>query len=258
MPHRRGRQPAGRLPHRRRGQQRPGVLERAASTATRRPRPSSSTAATQTGLRRGDARRSAPSTARPTRRSTSTSAFYDDLRTRFGAQRRAVRRGLRDRPRVRPPRREPAGRPRPGAGRRDRARRATPCGSSCMADCLAGVWAADAGRHRLHRGAHRRRHPRRPRRRRRRRRRPHPGAGQGRVDPESWTHGSAEQRQRVVPDRLPGRRSRRLRHLRRLPLERLPVQNGVMATGSAAAPRGRPGGSARTPRCRSRRRAGRR
>ena len=39
-----------------------------------------------TGVRRRRLRRRARSTARPTSRCTSTSAFYDELRTRFGAQ----------------------------------------------------------------------------------------------------------------------------------------------------------------------------
>ena len=79
---------------------------------------------------------------------------------------RAVRRGVRHRPRVRPPRREPPGRARAGPQPARPGRRAPACGSSCRPT----AWPAcgpGRGRDRLHRGADRRRHRRRPRRRRR-------------------------------------------------------------------------------------------
>ena len=49
---------------------------------------------------------------------------------------------------------------------------------------------------------------------------------QGRVDPESWTHGSAAAAQAVVHDRPHDRRRQRLRHL----------QGAVAATGPALSP----------------------
>ena len=66
--------------------------------------------------------------------------------------------------------------------------------------------------------AHRRRHRRRPRRRRRRRRRPDPAAAQGRVDPETWTHGSAAQRQQWFTHGVPDRQPDGVRHVLGHPL----------------------------------------
>ena len=75
VPHRRGRQPAGGLPDRRRGQQRPVVLER----RLRRQQPAVPGGPDPALLRQPPCpaaarrrRRPGPSTARPTRRSTST------------------------------------------------------------------------------------------------------------------------------------------------------------------------------------------
>ena len=66
-----------------------------------------------------------------------------------------------------------------------------------QADCYAGVWAAHAVETGYIEDLTQRRHRRRARRRGRRRRRPDPGAApRGRVDPESWTHGSSASRQK--------------------------------------------------------------
>ncbi len=63
-----------------------------------------------------------------------------------------------------------------------------------QADCLAGVWAHHAAAAAA--GARARRRRGGAGRRRRGRRRPHPEATRGYVVPESFTHGSAEQRMR--------------------------------------------------------------
>ena len=135
---------------------------------------------------------SARSTARSTSTSTSTSASSTTCATvrRHG---RAVRRGVRARPRVRPPR--------PGPARASQGGSATAGaeGSSVrtelQADCYAGVWANHAAQTGFLDRPDRGRHRRRPRCRRGGGRRPDPGRTQGQVNPETWTHGAARQRQ---------------------------------------------------------------
>ena len=64
-----------------------------------------------------------------------------------------------------------------------------------QADCYAGLWVGTRARHRLRRGHHPAGCGRRARRRSSGGRRPHPGASRRPgAHPESWTHGSAEQR----------------------------------------------------------------
>ena len=86
---------------------------------------------------------------------------------------RPVRRGVRGRPRVRPPRAGPARDRRPGGERPrgpDVGVGAAGAAGRLLRRCVGGA----RGRHRAHRADHRGRHRRRPRRRRGRRRRPHP------------------------------------------------------------------------------------
>ena len=155
-------------------------------------RPSSSCSTARRSRPAGPPRpRPARSTAPPTRRSTWTSASSMSC-SRASARGRRLRDGLRRRPRVRPP--HPDG-PRdlaagPGAGAAGPEPAERPVGAQeLQADCLAGVWAHSA------------------------RATSQPGdieeasappqavgddriqeATTGRIDPETWTHGSAEQR----------------------------------------------------------------
>ena len=143
--------------------------------------------------------------------------FFDEvLEQQLGAPGRRLRRGVRDRPRVRPPHpgphrhdgqgphpagREQRRRPARAAGRllrrhvgpqatAPRTRRQVLISELTDEDIRLAIEAAESvGDDRIQKKA------------------------TGRVNPESWTHGSAEQRQRWFIDRLPVRRLRRLRHL---------------------------------------------
>ena len=64
--------------------------------------------------------------------------FFDELQSRFGARGRAARRGLRRRPRVRPPHRESRGPAHGGGGGIGAESRSVRM--ELMADCFAGVW----------------------------------------------------------------------------------------------------------------------
>ena len=128
-----GRERAGGLPHRRRRQQRAEVLGRRLpaqqpAVPVRRHgllhRPGAD------GLRRSRARRSGRSTARATSSSTSTSASSTTSRSQFGAEDTPVRRGVRARARVRPPRPGPARRSSTRSADDTRAPRAGPCARS--------------------------------------------------------------------------------------------------------------------------------
>ena len=116
------------LPDRRLREQHPGLLVEGASRlhggadgVLQRP--------DRDRVRRGVVARWARSTARPTRTSTSTWGSSRSSAPRFGAQGRAVRPGLRPRPRIRAPRAGPAGNPedgrrRPGSSEPERQNRA--------------------------------------------------------------------------------------------------------------------------------------
>ena len=94
------------------------------------------------------------------------------------------------------------------------AQRATPCARSSKRTASRAC-GRDGQGNRPHRGPDRRRHPGGARRRRCRRGRPHPGRPPpAESTPESWTHGSAEQRQGLVHHGARRGRSQRLRHLR--------------------------------------------
>ena len=204
---------ARRLPDRRLRQQHPGVLAASSSAGA-------ALRAAQTVLFTGRRRPAAARERRPSgpfycpadRRSTSTSASSRSCSTRFGAKGGPFAAGLRRRPRVRPPR--------PGSARAI----LQPGGASTgaeggsvrtelQADCYAGVWAHHAAATGLPPAADRRT------------RSPTAldaaaavgddriqEATQGRVDPESWTHGSSEQRQQWFTTAT-RRASRRLRHV---------------------------------------------
>ena len=228
------------LPHRRRRELGAGLLDRHGATGYQRGRHAcSSPARCRPGAAGATLGGRARSTAPRTRQVYIDLGFYDELARRFGAQRWSVRRGLRDRARVRPSRAEPARRRRAASDGRP----APTSGSvrlELQADCYAGVWAAhavdgglieeltpadiadglDAG------GGHRRR--------------PHPGDRRtGQVDPESWTHGSSRAAPALVHDRLPVRRPERLRHVRRRqPLANAPGHCRPIETGHPTPPPG--------------------
>ena len=90
-------------------------------------------------------------------------SFFDELETRFGASGGPVRRGLRDRPRVRPPRAEPAGHERQG-GQRPRGPRVGLGAAGAAGRLLRRRVGGQRGRDRAHRAAHRGGHRRRPQR----------------------------------------------------------------------------------------------
>ena len=196
LPDRRGRQPERGLPDRRRRQLRPGLLERDASTAT-------SEAPTrffsgQTGDRLRRRRRSAVG---PFYCPADQAVYIDLTLLRRAAlalrrQGRAVRRGVRDRARVRAPRPAPARAPTRRSATTAQGETSGSVRLELQADCYAGVWAAHAvetgfieeltdadiadgldaaaavGDDRIQKAA------------------------TGRVDRESWTHGSSASRQK--------------------------------------------------------------
>ena len=138
-----------RLPHRRRRQLGPGVLGR---DARRLPQPADTvlfTGQTSTGCG-GASSAVGPFYCPADEQVYIDLGFYDELHDRFGAQRRAVRGGLRDRARVRPPRARPA-RHDGASGGATAGRESGSVRLELQADCYAGVWAAHAVRDAVHR-----------------------------------------------------------------------------------------------------------
>ena len=87
-----------------------------------------------------------------------------------------------------------------------------------QADCYAGIWAANASRHRPDRGTDAGRHQRGPRRGERDRRRPHPGADPGPGDPGDVDARLVRAAPPLVLSRLRERQAGGLRHVLRLDL----------------------------------------
>ena len=214
-----GREPARGLPHRRRGEQRAGVLDGVFRAAADYQHADTVFFTGQVHTGCGAAtRRSGPSTARATSRSTSTSAFFDELQRRFGAQG-----GPSPRPTSSPTSTATTCRTCSASSTRSgttaRAREPARCGSSSRPTATRA-----SGRHTrwrpARRDAHRGGHRRRARRRRGGRRRPDPGgsAGPGRPRVVDARLGGAAPAWFIT--RLRDRQTRRLRHLHRLHLAR--------------------------------------
>ena len=158
-------------------------------------------------LRRRDVGRRAVLLPGATRPSTSTSAFYDELRTRFGAQRRRRSPRPTSSPTSTATTSSTCSAPTTGSAATARARRSGSVRLELQADCYAGVWAAHAVDTGFIEDLTAGRHRRRPRRRGRGRRRPHPAARRPAAStPSRWTHGSSAHAPEVVPHRLPQRR----------------------------------------------------
>ena len=220
LPDRRRRERPPGLPHRRLrqlGAARSGrTSSRAAGDLQARRRPISRAASGRraAALR---ARTSGPSTARPTSTSTSISASSTSCTTASAPPAARSRRATSSRTSTATPcricsasstdRQRPRGRDRAASVR-----------TELQADCFAGR----VGRPRDARPACWSRSPgaarRRARRRGGRRRRPHPGAEQGEVDPDKWTHGSSAQRQKWFTIGYQSGDMKQLRHVRRLDL----------------------------------------
>src|SRR3954469_25332042 len=212
VPERQRRQPARGLPHRRRRELRAGLLvghraglPRGADPVLHRP--------DADRLRRGHLRR------RPVLLPARRGGLHRPELLRRAAhalrrQGRALRRGLRDRARVRPPRAAPArhrpeGRPlSPGGDVRLRSARAA---GGLLRRRVGG---ARRG-HGLHRGPHAGRHRRRAGRGRRRGRRPHPEGGDGSRGPRVLDARLGRRAPEVVQHRLSRGRPEGVRHVRR-------------------------------------------